>query len=64
MVPTSSPPSTTGPSGLMIATATTKTSGNSAGTIISRSAALVTMSTHVPYSGMSWPVRIPGFACN
>src|SRR5260370_5814600 len=49
---------------LMVATATTKIRGKSAGTIISRKAALVTMSTQVPYSGVSWPVRIPGFAFN
>src|SRR5438067_2698667 len=64
IVPTSKPPSTTGPSGLIIATATTKTRGRSAGTIISRNAALVTMSTPVPYSGVSCPVKIPGFAFN
>src|SRR6202030_3839027 len=47
MVPTSNPPSTTGPSAF--ATATTATSGNNAGTIISRNAAFVTISTQVPY---------------
>src|SRR6476620_6169818 len=51
IVPTNSPPSTTGPSGLITATATTNATGNSAGTIISRNAALVTISTQVPYSG-------------
>ena len=50
-VPTSNPPSTTGPNCGIAATATTKISGSNAGTIISRNAALVTMSTHVPYSG-------------
>src|SRR6266853_4541600 len=64
IVPTSRPPSTTAPSGLTTATAMTATNGNNAGTIISRNAAFVTMSTHVPYSGLSWPVKIPGFACN
>src|SRR5205823_372218 len=64
IVPTSSPPSTTAPSGLMIATKTTATNGNNAGTIISRKAAFVTMSTQVPYSGLSCPVRMPGLACN
>ena len=33
-----------------------------AGKVISRSAALVTMSTHTPYSGVSCPVKIPGLA--
>jgi hypothetical protein len=42
----------------------TNASGNSAGTIISRNAAFVTMSTHVPYSGVSSPRKIPGCACN
>src|SRR5205814_8520378 len=64
IVPTSSPPSTTAPSGLIIATAITATNGSNAGTIISRKAAFVTMSTQVPYSGLSCPVRIPGLACN
>ena len=41
---------------------TDATSGKSAGTIISRSAALVTISTQVPYSGTSSPRKIPGFA--
>ena len=36
--------------------------GSSAGKIISRSAALVTMSTQVPYSGFWVPVRMPGKA--
>src|SRR6267143_4010371 len=64
IVPTSKPPSTTGPNGLMTATSTTATNGSNAGTIISRSAAFVTMSTQVPYSGLSCPVKIPGFASN
>src|SRR6476659_5341683 len=46
------------------ATRITNASGNSAGTIISRNAAFVTMSTHVPYSGVSSPRKIPGCACN
>ena len=37
IVPTSRPPRTTGPSGLMTATATTNATGRSAGTTISRS---------------------------
>ena len=48
IVPTSIPPSTTGPSGLIMATATTKINGRSAGIIIWRSAAFVTISTQVP----------------
>ena len=64
IVPTSNPPRTTGPNCGITATATTKISGSSAGTIISRNAALVTMSTHVPYSGVSWPVMIPGCTCS
>src|SRR5881398_1745758 len=64
IVPTSKPPRVTAPSGLIIATATTATKGNNAGTIISRKAAFVTISTQVPYSGRSSPVKIPGFACN
>ena len=60
MVPTSKPPSTTGPNCGIAATATTKINGSNAGTIISRRAALVTMSTQVPYSGVSCPVMMPG----
>src|SRR5881227_77639 len=50
IVPTSKPPRATAPSGLIIATATTATKGNNAGTIISRKAAFVTISTQGPYS--------------
>ena len=64
IVPTNRPPSTTAPSEGMLATTITATKGNNAGTIISRKAAFVTMSTHVPYSGLSCPVRIPGLTCN
>ena len=48
IVPTSTPPSTTLPSAGIAATITTTSTGSSAGTIISLSAALVTMSTQVP----------------
>ena len=40
------------------------TIGISDGMIISRCAALVTMSTHWPYSGFSVPSMIPGFSRN
>ena len=43
---------------------TVSTIGISAGRIISRCAALVTMSTQVPYSGCSVPSMIPGFSRN
>ena len=46
----------------MAATRITTTTGNNAGMIICRSAALVTMSTQVPYSGLSSPLRMPGLA--
>ena len=48
IVPTRTPPSTTGPRPGMAATATTKTTGRRAGMIIWRRAAFVTMSTQVP----------------
>src|ERR1051326_3256292 len=51
IVPTSRPPSTTGPSCGITATATTKINGSNAGTIISRKAALATMATQGPSSG-------------
>ena len=63
IVPTSTPPSTTLPSAGMAATSDHRDDREQRGHDPSRvSAALVTMSTQVPYSGVSSPCKMPGFA--
>ena len=63
MVPTSKPPSTTGPSGLIIATASTNKTGNSTSAqSFSRSAAPSRdIDTRVPYSGHVFSAQDSGF---
>src|SRR3990167_7404837 len=67
--PTSNPPSilaaASSPKPLPIKTiAIGATIGSSAGIIISLMAALVTISTHLPYSGLAWPVIMPFISLN
>ncbi len=62
MVPSSTPPRALGPR--MMPTSTGTSTGNSEGRIISLMAALVSMSTQVPYSGLALPSMMPGISLN
>ncbi len=62
MVPISRPPRASGPSSRPTSTGTT--TGSSEGIIISRIAALVSMSTARPYSGLAVPSMMPGISRN
>jgi len=62
MEPISTPPSACGPSARPTTIGTS--TGSSEGIIISLIAALVSMSTAVPYSGLAVPAMMPGISLN
>ncbi len=62
MVPINKPPNAAGPSSKP--TKIGATTGKSDGTIISLIAAVVSMSTALPYSGLPVPSMMPGISLN